>query len=284
MEHFTIPATVFVALGAIIAALLAGFFSFVSLVSAKENKVSEFRLDWINGLREEIAEFTAAAQELGRINSFKLFPIKKDTPESELSSRQEYFKETKDMISKAVENLSRIQLRLNPEDILKNPESSEAKLMEALATARNLTIKGDLDDILTSCNNVRLAAAPILKNTWNLVKLGEPGYRSIRKYALYTVAGGFYLILTTGLVIGIYTTAMQHTPEKASPHDIAISIQNKKPWPLDDQGNSIINYPENLQSRNCFQRRQPLLNLLMSDYQTYISPIGNKTVDCTNPQ
>lgn len=48
------PPTIFIALGVIVAALVAGFFSFLSLVSAKENKVSEFRLTWLNGLRNEI--------------------------------------------------------------------------------------------------------------------------------------------------------------------------------------------------------------------------------------
>ncbi len=66
MDSFLIPPTIFIAFGVISAALLAGFFSFLNLVSTKENKVSEFRLSWIDGLREEIASYTAAVQDLVR--------------------------------------------------------------------------------------------------------------------------------------------------------------------------------------------------------------------------
>lgn len=206
MEAFDIPATLYVAFGAVIAALLAGFFSFVNLVSAKENKVSEFRLTWVDGLRDEIAEFTSAAQELARINSEKTFAAHEGiTPEELRSLKKEFYKETKEAFSRAVENLSKVQLRLNPEDIAKNPDSPEAKLMEALSKARQLTVQGKLNEVLDSCNSVRLAAAPILKNTWTLVKLGEPGYRKIRKYALVTVVLGFYLVLTIGSGLALYS-------------------------------------------------------------------------------
>ncbi|HDX8380284.1 TPA: hypothetical protein RQM98_002566 [Aeromonas salmonicida] len=44
-----------VLLGAMFAALVAGFFAFTNLVASKDNKISEFRQDWINSLRESIS-------------------------------------------------------------------------------------------------------------------------------------------------------------------------------------------------------------------------------------
>lgn len=40
----------------LLGATIAAFFSFVTLISSKENKVSEFRLAWANQLRDEISE------------------------------------------------------------------------------------------------------------------------------------------------------------------------------------------------------------------------------------
>ena len=58
----TLPGQLFVAVGAIIAALIAGAFSYFNLVSSKEAKVSEFRQEWINALRSEISMYVSCIQ------------------------------------------------------------------------------------------------------------------------------------------------------------------------------------------------------------------------------
>lgn len=184
MDINSIPPTAFVAFGVITAAIIAGFFSIMNMVSSKENKVSEFRLAWIDGLRNEISEYTSAAQEIYRAttpNTFHEKDFHSDQEKHEL--KIESFIETREAYARAVENLSKIQLRLNPGHIKKNPESPEAKLMAAVSKARSLKNK-ELKDVLQCCEEIRLAAAPILKSTWDSVKHGEPGYRRIRT-ALY---------------------------------------------------------------------------------------------------
>lgn len=47
------------AIGSISAALIGAFIGYLGLVIAKENKVSEFRQAWIDGLRKEVAEVVA---------------------------------------------------------------------------------------------------------------------------------------------------------------------------------------------------------------------------------
>lgn len=217
MDITSIPPTVFVAFGVITAALLTGFFSFMNMVSAKENKVSEFRLTWIEGLREEIAEYTSAAQELVRVaDRFQAHEF--HTPQEKHELKIEWYKETRDAFSRAIENLSKIQLRLNPKHIEDHPNSPEASLMKAVSTAREHSVQGDFKSVLASCKDIRTAAAPILKSTWDLVKRGEPGYRRIRSYSLMTVTVGFYAVLVFGMYIGYntYTLERQKQHEKTS--------------------------------------------------------------------
>lgn len=209
MDITSIPPTVFVALGVITAALLTGVFSIMNMVSAKENKVSEFRLAWIDGLREEIAEYASAAQELSRAykpERFKPHPTHTHKESHELQI--EFFKETREPYARAVENLTKIQLRLNPKHISENPKSPEAKLMEAVQRARKVGNQ-EFSDVLNNCNDIRNAAAPLLKATWDSVKQGEPGYRRLRWFAILLVTAGFLAIVIFGAYIG-YTTYKAH--------------------------------------------------------------------------
>lgn len=62
-----LPAQAFIAAGAVLAAVIAGAFSSLSLVMSKEQKVSEFRQDWINSLREDICKFVSAIVHLSAV-------------------------------------------------------------------------------------------------------------------------------------------------------------------------------------------------------------------------
>lgn len=205
----SIPPTVYIALGVITAALFTGFFSIMNMVSAKENKVSEFRLAWIDGMRNEIAEYTAAAQEISKAQKPEKFKGQKFHTDAEKHELEiEFFKETRDVYAKAVENLTKIQLRLNPEHIKQNPDGPESKLMEAVLKARKLKSL-EFKEVILCCEEIRAAASPILKTTWDSVKRGEPGYQRIRKSAILTVAVGFYSIIGFAMYIGVNTYKIQ---------------------------------------------------------------------------
>ena len=227
MDIASIPATVYVACGVITAALLTGFFSFMNMVSAKENKVSEFRLVWVGGLRNEISEYISAAQELGRVSGKFNSLDQVHTPKEKHALKIEWYKETRDAFNRAVESLSKIQLRLNADHISDKSDTPEARLMNAISVARKLSIQGDFDSVIKSCEDIRSAAAPILKSTWDLVKRGEIGYRRIRRYGLLTVTVGFYAIITFGLYIGISTYTKKADTEKKQT-DQKIQMLNEK--------------------------------------------------------
>ncbi|WP_323156883.1 hypothetical protein [Pseudomonas rhodesiae] len=260
MDLFSIPPTVYVALGAIVAALLAGFFSYVNLVSAKENKVSEFRLAWTDGLREEVASFTSAIQVLAKHEETFMDLRQYKWPDvSEYDLEVKWIEKSELLFSKCIENMSKIHLRLNPEHI-KKPDGLESKLMNALKLSRDCFNDGDYAGALDGCAAIRNTAAPLLKQTWETVKLGELGYRKIRKYALLTVAGGFYLLICAATGIALYSTVKQEQAQFAYPEETS-SVK------LNSEEISKPCYKKIPLIEDCKTHESPLLKLLTEKYQ-----------------
>jgi hypothetical protein len=61
---------IFVAMSAVIAALIAGAFAFFSLVVTKETKVSEFRQAWIDALRAEISTYISRLRAVSNLGKY----------------------------------------------------------------------------------------------------------------------------------------------------------------------------------------------------------------------
>jgi hypothetical protein len=200
-----------IAIGAVLAALIAGFFSFVSLVSAKESKVSEFRLSWIDGLREEIARFTASIHELVRLKGHM----------HDLTAK-EWLDATAEPYRNARESLTAIQLRLNPKHVDEQPNSSEAKLMRQIQLMREAFLKAEYDQVVDGVDQVRVLAAPLLKNEWERVKVGELAFRRVRLAAALLLLVGLSLLALAG-----YRLTLGPQPEpQASPIEMpAIHLQ-----------------------------------------------------------
>lgn len=197
----SVPSQVLIAFGAVFAALLAGFFSFVNLVSAKENKVSEFRLNWIDGLRNEVAEFSAAIQEMIQIERIrKSIEISRGfSSKSEEERELEWLSVSTSCYSAAESALSKIQLRLNHHRLEDSKKSPEKLLMDKVNAARAAVRSNQLKEASEEAEKVRSAAAPLLKNTWNDVKNGEGAYQKFRKLSehLLLVVFGALAILST---------------------------------------------------------------------------------------
>lgn len=207
-----IPATVFVAFGAVLAALIAGFFSFVSLVSSKENKISEFRLGWIDGLRDDVARFTSGLTELVRLNS----------RQSEITVA-EWLELGAQPYRDAREALSRIQLRLNPDHVANKADGLDAKLMTAVVNARKEFNKAADDeisygDVIDHVDAVRSAAAPLLKEQWERVKKGEATYRRARAVAWVTLLLGFLALIAGSSYFVFQAGSMANNSFRTTPH------------------------------------------------------------------
>lgn len=238
MEGFPIPPTIFVALGVIMAALLAGFFSFLNLVSAKENKVSEFRLAWLDGLRDEISMYTAGVQELLRLEKNGLYKKTKAMQDVDYKTlRKEWYNDTREAYSNILESLSRIQLRLNKKHIEENPNGHEAILMECIIRSRKHFSLGEYTQAFDCCDEIRNAAAPLLKSTWDLVKNGEQGYQRVRTIAANTISWGMIAIAL--VFIALCIVSLNHSssePKKYTIQNLNLNIehlQNLEPKPAE---------------------------------------------------
>ena len=166
------------AVGAVVAALVAGAFSFVSLTLNKEQKTSEFRQAWIDGLREDLATFFAGARAMARATEEQREAMAKGASSSTFAMTGEMIS---DIRYQAAETRYRIQLRLNP----KEAEHNELlRLMQVAITEQNKFFKGsgDMDSTLKAVDNAAEYAPQILKTEWERVKSGELAFRLARNW------------------------------------------------------------------------------------------------------
>lgn len=173
------------AFGAIVAAVIAGIVALLGLIISKESKVSEFRQQWIDALRADIAAVIRYGHSMYSRTSF--------------SSEQQGGQHPWDMIRQdfaaLTEAMARIRLRLN------NKEQESAALLAALnkhaaAVKRGVTNDDARDELnvekaITSASDELVAAANVvLKQEWNRVRSGERVYRVARWIALIIIGCG----------------------------------------------------------------------------------------------
>lgn len=168
--------------GAIIAALIAGFIAFIGMVITKENKVSEFRQEWIKELRSHVARL------------FYLYGFIRT--DSELSS-----KERKEKNNEINEVIASIKLHLNHG----NKSPNEERLQNAITTLNGNVETGATKmtpyfDELLNCSHL------VLKEEWERVKKGEKSYIFI-KDVLFVI--GFFSLALLMLSMIIY--AISHS-------------------------------------------------------------------------
>jgi len=94
---------------AIVVAIIAGAFSFLGLVLSKEQKVSELRQAWIDGLREDLAAHISAVFAVSYL-------VEAYEYEHEKPSLVNLSKAIKEPHTTAAVTFHRILLRLNPDD------------------------------------------------------------------------------------------------------------------------------------------------------------------------
>lgn len=178
-----------IALGAIIAAVITGLLSLLGLIISKEQKTSEFRQQWIDCLRNDIAEL------LGNIESAiqHIRAIKNDinAQPSAGVSNSVVFERIKGDIREAERLYHQILLRINPDE--------HKKISDILEEMREEFNKGDIpspEEFHKLEQKLIKITQSILKKEWNRVKDGEPAFK-IAKYVSI-------IFILTVLVIGIY--------------------------------------------------------------------------------
>ena len=197
-----LPGQLFVAVGAVIAALIAGAFSYFNLVSSKEAKVSEFRQEWINALRSEISTYVSRIQAVTTLGNYiHSNPVEDKCNADLLSERSRLYEE-------ALAAYHSIHLRIN-----KNEKDPVAKainnaFVHATEEAQECYKAGEEDDLGYRLEQVIEKAGPLLKHEWNRVRDGEPSYRRAKRIAIVLVCGSI-------LVFGGVTYALLNTKSLA---------------------------------------------------------------------
>lgn len=189
-----IPVPLLVPIGAVLAACITGAISFVSLVTSKEQKISEFRQAWIDAFRSELADFSSQARRV----SLENIPVNIKAVTAPLleqlemadreSEKPDPFHENRQRMAQAYYAL---RLRLNPD------EADHKQLLTHLDNVYE--ILNSRSDRYATCvselDNLAKVAQVILKREWVRVKNGEGSYRATVRAAKWVA-----LILAVVLV------------------------------------------------------------------------------------
>jgi hypothetical protein len=173
-----------IAIGAVVAALIAAIVSLIGLIVSKEQKTSEFRQDWIDALRADVARLVAHATAMAANRSASY-----ESPAAQLQALRD------DLvgINEATANL---RLRLNDKEA---PSRAVLAAVEAIETLFYNTSPVTPDHLNPLLKDLVAKAKLVLKEEWLRVRRGEITFR-IAKWAasalvLATVAAILWYIL-----------------------------------------------------------------------------------------
>lgn len=175
----SLPTELLVALATVVAALIAAAISFVTMTLTKELKTSEFRQAWIDGLREELAAFFGAARAFARAIEASRSPVATPNGTVPLGLTPE---KISDLRYQAGEMLSKIMLRLNPEE---KEHIELLRLLRRSIEEQNTMLANGSSSVESTLKAIDLAneyARPILKKEWVRVKQGEWPFRAARNW------------------------------------------------------------------------------------------------------
>lgn len=177
------------AVGAVVAALIAGTLAFAGLIISKENKTSEFRQAWIDALRLGSAELIARAIVLDGVLETR---FAKGTAWSEVREDAAAF----------IKALSEIRMRLNADE---PPSIAVLKILNDIE--RLLPIGDDPSESKTApargavfkqTKLLSVAVNGVLSSEWKRVKKGEPRYIiSLIGAGIILLSGPIFLIVNS---------------------------------------------------------------------------------------
>lgn len=173
-------------LGAMFAALVAGFFAFMNLIASKENKVSEFRQEWINSLRDSVSCYISSLTYLSTVYKHYF-----EIPEPK-KNKLEMARDVEDIYAKVNESFNDIVFRINEDEKNKKGNEINTKFLATLYKTRDHYNKSELSEAREACDPLREATKPLLKYEWKRVKSGELNYKLSKYFSV--------LVLVVGLV------------------------------------------------------------------------------------
>lgn len=169
------------AIGAVIAALIAGIVSLLGLIISKEQKTSEFRQAWIDALRSDLSAY------LTQINAIH------DAIKVKYSNHAEKVDALRPLYIPLNTSTFNILLRVNQNEV------NSKRLLDAMTAFNALTA----DEKKLTTDNIRVveaefitASQALLKFEWKRVKSGELTFRVAKILAFFVVLSS----LTVGFI------------------------------------------------------------------------------------
>jgi hypothetical protein len=178
------------AVGAIVAAIIAGIVALLGLIISKEQKVSEFRQQWIDALREDVAAVIAHSHGIHGSAATS------NTTGNSLWDR------VRGDITGISQASARIYLRLNPNEKNKKEKTANTAVLEAL-NEYDAIFASPTPDVLRLrevSDKLLQAAQIVLKINWDRVRFGERVYRIAQWVALFVIVGLAVVGLAAALV------------------------------------------------------------------------------------
>jgi flagellin-specific chaperone FliS len=166
-----LPQTIYIGIGAVAAAFIAGFFGFINLITSKDQKTSEFRQEWIDSLRNELSEFCSS---VSTFCSFLMHfeEIHNDNFESKNKARLNFFENNTKLINSITESYNKIRLRLNPED----DKELLDRLKKVYDLAASQALPTSVQQVSEVTNLLIKESQILLKKEWKRVKKGETSF------------------------------------------------------------------------------------------------------------
>src|SRR5271166_1102612 len=201
---------------AVEASLIATAITLLGILITTQAKVSEFRQQWINALRDDVAALITHSLILHAANA------EDDTDESYLQIHQ---------------TTARITLRLNPQ------EDATKEILAAMNEVREANHRAtDFAEMNQCINELTVAVQKVLKKEWKRVKYGEPLYRVV---FLLAITGALlslcmYLHQKFGWSIHL-VSALRPPSESLSLFLCCISSQRHKLLAPVKPGNCLLN-------------------------------------------
>jgi hypothetical protein len=180
------------AVGLIIAAIIAGVVAFLSLIISKEQSVSEFRQQWIDALRRDIAII------VGRV----------------IAIQGKSFDKSKADWTGFHRAIVRIRLRLNPKEQRREEEEATKAVLETLEKLESMF---PIDHTSTQSQHQELNefvkklvnnSRTILKANWDRVRDGESGYQNAKRRSVIAIKASTVIGVIVAIGYGLYRLNM----------------------------------------------------------------------------
>ena len=190
------------AAGAILAALIAGLVSLLGLIISKEQKISEFRQAWIDGLRENVALVITHIEAIrGAMHAAR-------PAQASWQDRKEHFVAINEAITC-------VRLRLD------SFEPSSRELLSSLTELEDIAQAGDIATsqlVGPAIDKLTERCRLVMQEEWKRVRDGELTYRLARLGSVTAV--GIALALLIGIVSRSLVSERARTPFQPAGDDI----------------------------------------------------------------